>query len=225
MDTIGMHKDVIKMEDNKINVRIPDGTGFGLADIEAKAKSLGLNRSEFVMKAVSMMMNFDEEFLKEIQGFSEGLHIPEWLVIQNMIINRLADEDAEYEVYGGGRRRLLLEFMQVGEGIERRTLTGKPLHAELKAEYVIKHEKDLVKQALEEEAAGAPLDEKEKELLIKYRVGHVWFESEEYKQVLEREALAKKQYKEIEEKYPEAAKRQKEYYEKMKSDLKSARET
>ncbi|SHH87085.1 hypothetical protein [Desulfosporosinus lacus] len=209
------------MEDNKINVRIPDGTGYGLSDIEAKAKKLGMNKSELIMKGVSMMMNFDEVFLKRIQGYSEGLHIPEWLVLQNMIIKRMADEAAHYEVYGNSTK-LLDEFMLIGDGIERRSVTGEELFNSLKDQYVIKYERKLVEQALNEEKYGT-LHSREKALLIKYRAGDTWRESEEYKQELERQALEKKQIEEIEKKYPEAARKQKEHIEKMKAERKAAR--
>ena len=179
------------MDDNKINVRIPDGTGFGLADIEAKAKSLGLNKSELVMKGISMMMNFDEVFLQRIKVFALGLHIPEWLVMQNMIIKRMANEAAEYEVYGGGTR-VLTEFMLVGEGLERRSITGEELFNILKGQYVQEYEKKLVEQTLREERYGIPLQEKEKAVLIKHRCGNAWRESDEYKKVLEQEAYVKK---------------------------------
>jgi len=152
---------------------------YTLADLDHKAAELGMNRSELINKAVDILMGFDAVFFKKIQGYSEGLHIPEWLVLENMIIKRMADEAAEIEVYGGGTR-LLDEFMLVGDGAEHRSVTGEELFNSLKGQYVIKYERKLVRQLLGEEKYGL-VDAKGKALLIKYRCGQAWLQSDEYK--------------------------------------------
>lgn len=180
----------------KLQVTIPASNKWHTEDIEEKAAHYGMEKSEFIMTAVDMMMNFDETFYKRIQGYSEGLHIPEWLVMQNMIIKRMADEAAEYEVFGPSGK-VLDEFMLVGEGFKRRAITGEELFNNLKQQYKVNYEKKAVQELLKEEAYGIPLKENEKALLIKYRAGKTWLESDEYK----KEQEAQTQYEEYKKKY------------------------
>ena len=84
----------------RINVAIPVNNKWNLSDLEKRAEELGFDRNEFVLKAVNMMMNFDNDFLNYIKYYAEGLKIPEYLVIQNMVITRMADEEAQKEVHG-----------------------------------------------------------------------------------------------------------------------------
>lgn len=177
-----------KVEDNKINVRIPDGTGYGLSDIDAKAKSLGLNKSEFIMKGINMMMNFDEVFLKKVQAYSKG---PEWLTLQNLIIRRMAQDDANAHVWGT-HSEALYEFISTNDGTGYKSVTGEPLYNILKKMFIEDEEKEKVKVLLDNEKYGLRVNENDKKLLIKYRVGQAWLESDEYKEVLERKAYVEK---------------------------------
>lgn len=104
---------------------------FTLADIDAKAKKLGLTRTEFLLKSLEMMMGFDLVLIKRIERYSRKLDTPEWLVIQNMLIDRFAEDAAEIEVYGE-RTRVLYEFMKTNEG----TLTGEELFGVLKEQKI-----------------------------------------------------------------------------------------
>lgn len=124
----------------RLQATIPNSNKWHNEDIEAKAKELGMEKSEFILNAVDMMMNFDEVFLKKIQRYSNGLHIPEWLVIQNMIIKRMADESAEFEVFGTGKR-VLDEFVMAGDEDNHRTITGDELFNHLKKLYIQKYQR------------------------------------------------------------------------------------
>lgn len=118
-----------------ISVRIPNSNKWKLKDIEKKAKDYGLEKSEFILNAIDMMMNFDEVFFKKIQKYSDGLHIPEWLVLQNMIIKRMAEEAAFYEAWGS-RKKILTEFASGGDDMEhQRMFTGEELFNMLKAQF------------------------------------------------------------------------------------------
>lgn len=135
------------MDDNKINVRIPDGTGYGLSDIENRAKELGLNKSEFIMKAVDMMMNFDEEFYKKVQTYSKAAQIPEWLVIQNLIIERMAYRAAKVEADTlTGEDRVLVKVLTVPEGNSFRTATAEEYFNALKRDFFIKEQSQCKKE-------------------------------------------------------------------------------
>lgn len=119
----------------RLQATIPNSNKWHNEDVEARAKQLGMEKSEFILNAVDMMMNFDETFFKKIQGYSEGLHIPEWLVMQNMIIKEMAKEAAEVAT-NTWRSKVLSEFMFVGEGFDKRTLTGEELFNQLKNQHV-----------------------------------------------------------------------------------------
>lgn len=108
----------------KLNFNIPADSKWTTADVEKRADDLGLqNKSDLMIKAVEMMVNFDLEFYKQIQRMADGLKIPEYLVMQNMIINA----QAKNEVYGGAGG-VLVEFTarQADDG-SYKMLTGDEL--------------------------------------------------------------------------------------------------
>lgn len=110
-----------------LTVRLPDGFEFGLQDMDEKAKQLGLNRTGFALKGLELMMGFDPVFLSKVENYAKGLNIPTWLVMQNMLIKRFAEESAETEVVGSSGRPLH-EFMFTSEG----PVTGEKLFDILK---------------------------------------------------------------------------------------------
>lgn len=81
-----------------------------------------------IKHAAHLYAMFDPVFMEKIRGMSEATKIPEYLVIQNMIIKRLADDAADQEVYGK-RPRSLPEFSFTENG----PITGAELFEMLKA--------------------------------------------------------------------------------------------
>lgn len=126
----------------KLNTAIPVDNNWKLEDIDKKAKGLGMDRNQLVLKAVDMMMNFDDQFLTYIEKYSKGLKLPEWLVIQNLIMARIADKEALKEVFGP-TGEVLKEFTQVEDDKGARTLTGQELKKLLKDEYIKKYKAEL----------------------------------------------------------------------------------
>lgn len=114
-----------------------------LEKIDERAKDLGLNRSKFVVLALQMMINFDPAFWGRIQSYSKGLNVPEWVVIQNMLIKRFAKEEAEYEVCGE-KATILEEFLTLQESSGPRMATGKELFKILKEHYVKEYERNYL---------------------------------------------------------------------------------
>lgn len=168
------------MPNELISVRIPDGKGYGLSDIEAKAKKIGITKSEFVMKSIDMMMNFDETFFKKIVEISKEYKAPEWLIIQSLLIKKFADQEAQDQVFG--KPDLILnDLIAFGE--------PNKLFNYLKNEYVQKYELQLAEQLVIDEAMGSKLSEEQKSLLIKHHKGNAWLESNEYRK--EQELRAK----------------------------------
>lgn len=141
---------------------------LSLEQIDKRASELGLNRSQFVTKALLMLVNFDLDFWKKIARYAENLRLPEWVVIQNMLIKRFAREDAEAQVFGR-QSKMLDEFISFHDETGPRTPTGEELYNILKAQYVLEFERKLLRQALAEEAAGTPLHPKKEAILKKYR--------------------------------------------------------
>ncbi len=100
-----------------------------LEQIDKRAKELGLNRSQFVKLALTGMINFDLSIWKKIQEYSKSLNLPEWLIIQNMLIKSLAEREAEAE--SSSKPIILNEFIQTSNG----TLTGQALYDHIKRQY------------------------------------------------------------------------------------------
>lgn len=127
------------MAQEKIQLTIPSSNKWHTEDVERKAKELGFEKSEFIMKAIDMMMNFDNTFFKKIQEYSAGLNTPEYMVIQNMIIKNMALDAAKVETdTWGGSDKLMSEFQAVNEKGTIRMLTGEELFNNLKEEFIFK---------------------------------------------------------------------------------------
>lgn len=115
----------------KLNFNIPAGSKWKTVDVEKKAKEMGLqNKSDLMVLAVDSFMNFDDEIMKEIRRYSDGLNVPIWLVMQNIIINQLAKQAAQKaaDTYKGG---VMNEFI----AIDGEMLTGDKLMKHLVDQY------------------------------------------------------------------------------------------
>lgn len=123
------------MAQEKLQATIPQDNKWHTEDIEAKAKSLGIDKREFILKAVDMLMNFDNGFYQRIRRYSTGLKVPEYVVIQNMIINQIAKNSAETKVWGE-HQKMLKEFAFAGEGENMRMITGEELFNMLEGSYI-----------------------------------------------------------------------------------------
>lgn len=119
----------------RLTLTIPTSNKWHTEDLEKKAESLGMTKGEFLLEAVNMMMSFDEEVIRHLESMTEGLHLPLWLVMQNMIIRRMAEKDAEYEV---GRTNILTEFAFK----DNKVLTGKELFQVIKENYIFQFENE-----------------------------------------------------------------------------------
>ncbi len=98
-----------------INIRITkDCPEVSLMDETAKA--LGISRNEMIIRAITLMVNFDTTFYKKLEKYSENVKVPMYLAIQNMIIKRWAQDNAK-KVAWGTNREILLEFSYNEEGV------------------------------------------------------------------------------------------------------------
>ena len=54
----------MKPKKEVIQARVPVNSEWGIDDLEAKAEELGMNKSEFIIKAVDFFINFDPAIMK-----------------------------------------------------------------------------------------------------------------------------------------------------------------
>lgn len=153
------------MSKKPLSIRLPGD--MQVDEVDAVAQRRGMSRASFVVGAIELLAGFDDVFLKKMGRYAARLNIPLFLVMQNMLIKRMAQEAAEAEVWGP-RRRLLDEFMYTSEG----TITGEELFRMLKENY-IKEERQAYDEAMSEsvhvkKAAGMELNDEEKAWLESY---------------------------------------------------------
>jgi hypothetical protein len=145
------------MENEKLHFNIPADSNLTIRDFDNRAEDLGLkNKSELMRKGVDMMMNFDLDFYKKIQSYATGLNVPEYMVIQNMIINLLAQREAKAKVWGSNSD-ILLEFISVAnsETGDYKMLTGNDLKKHL-LEYYIRQEQKEYDRVISEQKQFDP---------------------------------------------------------------------
>lgn len=126
----------------RVNTAIPVNNEWDLEDIDKRAKELGMSRNELILKAIDTFMNFDNDFLEYIKIQANGLHTPEYLVIQNFIITKIADQEARFEVYGE-TQEMVEGFIFVRDDKGTRVLTGNELKKILKDSKVRKYKNEL----------------------------------------------------------------------------------
>ena len=98
--------------------------------IDKRAAEMGINKTEFFRRAVDMLLNFDKSFLDILDQYTR-LGLPEYLVIQNLIIKAEAEMAARDEV-SGKTPRIYLEFAMTDRGNGAQYLTGKELFEQMK---------------------------------------------------------------------------------------------
>ncbi|KAJ49770.1 hypothetical protein BD780_000918 [Clostridium tetanomorphum] len=84
--------------------------------MDETVKALGISRNEMIVRAITMMVNFDTTFYKKLEKYSENVRVPMHLAIQNTIIKRWAQDNAKKTVWGTNKD-LLLEFAYNEDGV------------------------------------------------------------------------------------------------------------
>jgi len=100
-------------------------------NIDDKAKKKDMNLSEYVRESIFMFSNFDDNFIEFITRFSKDLNIPVQMVIQNIVINKLARDAAREEIWGAEGQEPMVEFQLTNKGF----VTGKELFDNLFESY------------------------------------------------------------------------------------------
>lgn len=154
------------METKQLGTRI----SLELAErIDAKAKELGVTSSQLVVRALELIAGIDADLLWQLRRSSKAFNVPEALFIQNVVTAWLADQEAYREVYLTAKPGVELVW----------GLGSQDLFNSVKSEAIKEYEKELIKLLAKKEELGTPLEEHEKRLMIKYRIGKAWLESEE----------------------------------------------
>jgi len=117
------------MKIERLNTAIPKNNKWHEEDIRAKAAELDIKPSEFVLKALDAALGFDNDFVKRITAYADALNVPLHIVIQNIIIDRWAREEAEDAV--NPQQRIRLEYLTVTDDKGTRMLTGEELRKHL----------------------------------------------------------------------------------------------
>lgn len=139
---------MIKQE--RVQATIPANYKWHNEDIDKRAKEFGLKKGDFILFAVDFMLNIDDTAWGIISNYSKGLKVPEYLIIQNILIKRAADQAAQMETYGRILDGVLDEFISNSQdGINWKMLTGEELFNVLKDKYVREYKKEI-KEAEEE---------------------------------------------------------------------------
>lgn len=167
-----------------LNIRVKEGY---LEKVDEAAARYNMNRTEFVLKAIDILANFDETFFKKIQQLSNTLNLPEWVVIQNIILDEMAKEVAELAVWDRTSKNFG-KFMWIEDKAGSRIMTGSEYFDNRIKQYIWEEEKRKVEVLLRREYYGIPISDEDKALLIKHRAGKTWLESEEYKKEMETQA-------------------------------------
>jgi len=147
-----------------------------LEQIDEQAQKLDMNRSKFVILALQMLVNFDVDFWKKIESYSKGLNIPEWAVIQNMITDRFAKEEAQRTVFGKSNSKLD-DFMFFNTPNGPVLLTGSEFARIKYDNYVKEFEAKLFQRASVKQKAGKQLTDREQKIVEKFE-SIVGFEDE-----------------------------------------------
>lgn len=175
--------------------------------IDAKVEELGISKNQYINQALELYTGLDKKFFKALNGLAADLNITPADLIQRRFARWFGKVDAFVEIYN--TYEFLKDTSSAGD-FESDYLFFKKTEVE-------KLEKEIVEHAYKLEIHGAELEDYQKRLMIKYRMGNAWLESDEYKREVE---MAKY----IEEKFPDLEKRQREGEEREKAELKATKE-
>ena len=145
-----------------------------LKDIDRTAKERGMSRAALVINATEFVLGLDTDFLRVMEKYSKALRVPVSLVMQNMVIKRLAEDAARAELYGH-HENVFDEFAYHTVDGESKPMGYHDLFNYLKGlkiqELRQKKEAYLTRRINEKKSLGLPLNEEEQALsdLIKER--------------------------------------------------------
>ena len=122
--------------------------------LEAQAAGLGITPSELLRRGAAVLGDFSPYFANRLAAFCRQHRLPASLVIENLLLGRMADLEARADVWGESPK-VMPEFQSIATG----PLTGAPLFTILKAQKVAELETEkeafLRRKARETRLTGA----------------------------------------------------------------------
>jgi hypothetical protein len=175
-----------------LTFRLKDSDKVTKKLLDKQANNLGWNRTDLVLYALNFIQEVDPVLIKRIEKIANDVNIPGPIVIQNFVINILAREAAKMEL----NNELGLPYIIDPEFAESfmksnkdKPITGEELFNIFKYKYRREFNEELIDSI--KDRPVETLREEEKNLLIKYRTGRAWRESEQYKKDLEKKEIMK----------------------------------
>lgn len=127
-------------------------------EMDKAAEQLGLSRNQLIIEGIKMMCSWDVQFYKKMKQYSNTFRLPVPLVMQNMLIKRLAEDYAKEQIWGF-TGKVMPEFMFN----ERGPITGGELFKTL-SELAVKDEiRERVRGIEEHIKTGFPVPKDEME--------------------------------------------------------------
>lgn len=143
-------------------------------EMDKAAEQLGLSRNQLIIEGIKMMCSWDAQFYKKMKQYSSTFRLPVPLVMQNMLIKRLAEDYAKEQIWGF-TGKVLSEFMFN----ERGSITGGELFKTL-SEMAVKDEiRERVRDIEEHIRAGIPVPKDEMEFYETHKPKQVKVDPEE----------------------------------------------
>jgi|GEM_PF-6968878 len=132
--------------------------------IQAEAEKQNLKVSEYVLTALDFFTGSDSFFWEKIKTIGRKSGIPEYLLIQNLLLTLLANREAHFKVFGY-LEEPMIEFMIN----ERGPITGEELF-NIQLANAIKQFENEKEQTLIKKAQYGPLSIEEQAWLDDHRV-------------------------------------------------------
>jgi len=110
----------------KLQANIPVGADFTIADIDEKAKELGIERTELVIKAVEIYLNLHDIVINRVNKLAKELQVPEYLILNNLVLENMGINKANIELKGKGYQGST-PFVIVTDELGTRIMTGEEL--------------------------------------------------------------------------------------------------
>ena len=84
----------------KLQATIPSSSKWHTEDVEVKAKSYGMTKSDFILEAVALLMKLDESVVRGALADSKESYLPLWYGLSEYI-NNIANENMEKDLCDG----------------------------------------------------------------------------------------------------------------------------
>lgn len=123
-------------------------------EMDEAAARLGMSRNQMIIEGIKMMCSWDKQFYSKMRTFGNTFKLPIPLIMQNMLIKRLAEDYANEEVWGFNGR-MMMEFTFN----ERGPITGGELFQLLANEAMENERKEKFKVLHNDVTYGVPLSE------------------------------------------------------------------